>query len=1197
MFKQIARTTALSLVVFAIATFSSVGVHAAVPGGEPYINLTFTDVFMPPLWTDVDRNRTHDRLVKALTEYPEGPLYHRPSWINGTDESGLPVVKLYEIQVPFFPGFIPSPCGVVCEGNLEIWINKPELSFVEKFQALNEVVDQMNAGKTSFFAPHYRVDTAKLIENQLPTGTFNLAPPGKVYVNQTSQLIKLFLSHPPINGTKVSYDVAPVVGGAVTVFPTTVTIAWPQLHGWFRVLAGPDATTTNFNINLNPGLTTDPTTAWGPGIGVFGQSIEVLAKETFGIDSSAVTAGKTYDGQPSPPIKVRANSFIDSFFDAVVTPVSTPPGLVFTPLNISLANPGVDVNLIFSGATGSYNISYIVPQPWFDENGEQRGKQNNFFEPINTITSVTILNKLNIVQSPAPVPLAYEASPADGTHGGAYSRTVTLTLDALPNSGLTITFDTAGAPAVAMSPASVTFTPLSATRSATVSFRSTAQGVFTIRYILSGASKNDYTGVAPTTWTVNGPNTGCGAAGTLAACFLLSGCQWDSVASACTPTPLPLSISDVPLLYAGETSPPITLTLRTAVQTSLTVTPSPSERFTFSPASFTIAVGSTTGVFRIVAKLARTDPPGSHFQSFKMLLTGADARHHQQSVFTKRVRSTIRCELRLSTFSLYPDIETETPFEVTCDEPPSDNVTFTFRPKTVGLQPQFIVGTDIVIRALPPVNFSANNATLFFDNGTSQGSFMMKGTTVRKFNMTFERGGANKVRFTDLEPIVMRVVELGDLQVPPSFSIVQYTQTQFLHLDMSRQPPSGKDFDVHIQVINAATNTPIGGQEVLISPSETISFLGGQPARQGFYVYSNTTGNYKLRFTVSGPGTIYYNAPTPAQHDVLFSVVAPWEGSAFQYWQDFAHLPSSAKKGCRLNHGYRSHEFTGQLRPLLQSAICKDIVNRSSGSALTCSAMTTHERCYFALEQQNYPCAWVNHSCHFVEPLLGNMVQFGVGATFTAFLDANGTVWTIGDETSGQLGHESGVGKLGYVNLPEKIETIAVGSHFVMALGSQGVVYSWGENFAGQLGQGVLTSYSLQWGTVLVPRGENVTCISAGSSHAGLLTFSGKAFVWGSNEFGQVGTNVSKGRNGAVREPVEVNRTAINEESIVSIHLGAQYTAISSTRNLYTFGGNSIGQLARPGFDDHVPGRAVWRSSSEFVPIPQYNSFVRCPTA
>ena len=191
------------------------------------------------------------------------------------------------------------------------------------------------------------------------------------------------------------------------------------------------------------------------------------------------------------------------------------------------------------------------------------------------------------------------------------------------------------------------------------------------------------------------------------------------------------------------------------------------------------------------------------------------------------------------------------------------------------------------------------------------------------------------------------------------------------------------------------------------------------------------------------------------------------------------------------------------------------------------------------------------------------------------------------------LGHVAGRGILGQVELPELIDGIACGNHFTVALSATGRLYTWGENFRGELGQNSIASYSLVYGEITLPRGENATCISVGGNHGGAVTLSGKVYMWGSNQYGQLGSEQTF-RNFS-RGPVRVSTTYVGTDPFLAIHCGARYTAIATATAAWTFGTNTMGQLARVGYDEWKPGRMVFYNSSDpFTSTPSYRSFIRC---
>ncbi|MCI5604802.1 MAG: hypothetical protein MR413_04020, partial [Clostridia bacterium] len=134
------------------------------------------------------------------------------------------------------------------------------------------------------------------------------------------------------------------------------------------------------------------------------------------------------------------------------------------------------------------------------------------------------------------------------------------------------------------------------------------------------------------------------------------------------------------------------------------------------------------------------------------------------------------------------------------------------------------------------------------------------------------------------------------------------------------------------------------------------------------------------------------------------------------------------------------------------------------------------------------------------------------------------------------------------VNVKDKASTdaafytepmVVAGDKFSVALKSDGTVWTWGDNESGQLGNGTMGEGTSQYAPVQVVGAEGSTkavlekivAVSAGNSHAVALSYDGTVYTWGSNVYGQLG-NGNNGIDSALgvdeeetHEPVEYDET------------------------------------------------------------------------
>jgi alpha-tubulin suppressor-like RCC1 family protein len=181
------------------------------------------------------------------------------------------------------------------------------------------------------------------------------------------------------------------------------------------------------------------------------------------------------------------------------------------------------------------------------------------------------------------------------------------------------------------------------------------------------------------------------------------------------------------------------------------------------------------------------------------------------------------------------------------------------------------------------------------------------------------------------------------------------------------------------------------------------------------------------------------------------------------------------------------------------------------------------------------------------------------GSNHSLVLKSDGTVWSFGTNSSGQLGSNGGTVNPVPVQVMSGASAVAAGGSHSLVLKSDGTVWSFGNNSDRQLGANggnlpanpvpvqvmsgasavaaggrhslVLTSDGTVWkfgsffGLIYaVPQQvmSGAAAVAAGGSHALVLKSDGTVWSFGNNEHGQMGTSANTGSGLDNRMPVEV---------------------------------------------------------------------------
>ena len=185
---------------------------------------------------------------------------------------------------------------------------------------------------------------------------------------------------------------------------------------------------------------------------------------------------------------------------------------------------------------------------------------------------------------------------------------------------------------------------------------------------------------------------------------------------------------------------------------------------------------------------------------------------------------------------------------------------------------------------------------------------------------------------------------------------------------------------------------------------------------------------------------------------------------------------------------------------------------------------------------------------------LNGVVDVAAGAYHSLALRVDGTVWSWGQNTSGQLGD----GTITNRTLPAAISglsdivSIETSAYHNLALRADGTVLSWGRNDSGQLGDNTTTN---QTTPVVVSGLSGVAKVSAGNTSSMALQGNGSVLSWGGNFYGQLGDGTTTNRN--LPGPVQTSglTRSISAQQYYSLALRQDGTA-------WAWGFNGDGQLA-----------------------------------
>jgi alpha-tubulin suppressor-like RCC1 family protein len=170
-----------------------------------------------------------------------------------------------------------------------------------------------------------------------------------------------------------------------------------------------------------------------------------------------------------------------------------------------------------------------------------------------------------------------------------------------------------------------------------------------------------------------------------------------------------------------------------------------------------------------------------------------------------------------------------------------------------------------------------------------------------------------------------------------------------------------------------------------------------------------------------------------------------------------------------------------------------------------------------------------------------------------------GGLWLWGSDTYGEIGNNTSGN---YYSSP--VQTIAGGTNWkqvscsnmtIAAIKSDGTLWTWGRGDNGQLGDNTAVSKSSPVQTIAA--GTNWKQVSVGRYNCGAIKSDGTLWIWGNNDFGQLGDNTITVRS----SPVQTIAAGSIWKQIASSTVASHTAAIKTDGTLWLWGFNAYGQL------------------------------------
>ena len=180
------------------------------------------------------------------------------------------------------------------------------------------------------------------------------------------------------------------------------------------------------------------------------------------------------------------------------------------------------------------------------------------------------------------------------------------------------------------------------------------------------------------------------------------------------------------------------------------------------------------------------------------------------------------------------------------------------------------------------------------------------------------------------------------------------------------------------------------------------------------------------------------------------------------------------------------------------------------------------------------------------------------GTNHVAAIKTDGTLWSWGRNLLGNLGDNttnSRSSPVQTVTFATNWKQVSCNASNTTAIKNDGTLWSWGDNGSGQLGDNTTTKRSSPVQTVAF--GTSWKQVSFGTAFNCAIKNDGTLWIWGGNSYGNIGDNTVTSRS----SPVQTISFGTNWKQVASGGSGFVTAAVKTDGTLWCWGYNAKGQI------------------------------------